>query len=205
MMKISSLIASCHPRLISKIGNRIRWKALQRKGLATVGAGTYGDPVVYWWNLETHLNIGKFCSIADGVTFILGGEHSTQSKTTFPFASFPKQWSNTSVNSGLQLSKGDIDIGSDVWIGYGVTILSGVSIGHGAVIGAGSVISKDVPPFSIVAGNPAKLVRMRFTPSQIGQLLKEAWWEWPIEKIDAHIPSLMRAPQEQILERKRPD
>jgi hypothetical protein len=83
--------------------------------------------------------------------------------------------------------------------------LSGVSIGHGAVIGAGSVISKDVPPFSIVAGNPAKLVRMRFTPSQIGQLLKEAWWEWPIEKIDAHIPSLMRAPQERILERKRPD
>jgi hypothetical protein len=91
MMKISSLIASCHPRLISKIGNRIRWRALQRKGLVNVGAGTYGDPVVYWWNLETHLNIGNFSSIADGVTFILGGEHSTQSKTTFPFASFPKQ------------------------------------------------------------------------------------------------------------------
>ncbi len=100
---------------------------------------------------------------------------------------------------------GPTHIGSDVWIGYGVTILSGVSIGHGAVIGAGSVISKDVLPFSIVAGNPAKLVRLRFTPSQIEQLLKEAWWERAIEKIDAHIPLLMRAPQEQILERKRPD
>jgi virginiamycin A acetyltransferase len=76
--------------------------------------------------------------------------------------------------------------------------LSGVSIRHGAVIGAGSVISKDVPPFSIVAGNPAKLVRMRFTPSQIEQLLKEAWWDWPTDMIDSHIPSLIRAPHEQI-------
>ena len=85
-----------------------------------------------------------------------------------------------------------------MWIGYGVTILSGVSIGHGSVIGAGSVISKDVPPYSIVAGNPAKLLRMRFTSSQIDFLLKEEWWEWPIEKINAHVPSLLRAPQEQI-------
>ncbi len=196
--KIANLISSFHPSVITKICNRIRWKALQRKGLVNVGCGTYGDPVVYWWNLETQLNIGKFCSIADGVTFILGGEHSTQSKSTYPFTSFPKLWSNISFSSRLQLSKGDINIGNDVWIGYGVTILSGVNIGHGSVIGAGSVISKDVAPFSIVAGNPAKLLRMRFNPSQIDLLLKEAWWDWPSEKIDSHIPSLMRAPHEQI-------
>jgi acetyltransferase-like isoleucine patch superfamily enzyme len=194
MNKIMGLISSCHPSVITKIGNRIRWKALQRKGIVSVGTGTYGDPIVYWWNLETHLSIGKFSSIADEVVFILGGEHSTQSKSTFPFTSFPKQWKNTNFDSGQPISKGDINIGNDVWIGYRATILSGVSIGDGAVIGAGSVISKNVAPYSIVAGNPAKVIGMRFTKSQIKSLLKEAWWEWPIEKINAHIPSLVRAP-----------
>ena len=201
MNKIVSLISSCHPSVLSKIGNRIRWKALQRKGLARIGTGTYGDPIVYWWNLETHLNIGKFCSIADGVVFILGGEHSTQLKSTFPFTSFPKQWKNIDFDSGQPISKGDINIGNDVWIGYRATILSGVSIGDGAVIGAGSVISKNVAPYSIVAGNPARLIRMRFTKSQIESLLNEEWWEWPIEKINACIPSLMRAPEGQITEK----
>ena len=108
---------------------------------------------------------------------------------------------NQHIHSPLFQSNGAIqhvDIGSDVWIGYGVTILSGVSIGHGSVIGAGSVISKDVPPYSIVAGNPAKLLRMRFTSSQIDFLLKEEWREWPIEKINVQIPTLMRVPQERI-------
>ena len=151
--------------------------------------------------MKTHLNIAKFCPIADQVVFILGGEHSTQSKSTFPFTSFPKQWKNIDFDSGQPISKGDINICNDVWIGYRATILSGVSIGNGAVIGAGSVISKNVPPYSIVAGNPAKLIRMRFTKPQIESLLKEAWWEWPIEKINRHIPSLMRAPGGQILEK----
>ena len=151
--------------------------------------------------MKTHLNIGKFCSIADQVVFILGGEHSTQSKSTFPFTSFPKQWKNIDFDSGQPISKGDINIGNDVWIGYRATILSGVSIGNGAVIGAGSVISKNVAPYSIVAGNPAKLIRMRFKKSQIESLLKEAWWEWPTEKIIRHLPSLMRAPGGQILEK----
>ena len=100
MNKIVSMISSCHPSVLSKIGNRIRWKALQRKGLVRIGTGTYGDPIVYWWNLETHLNIGKFCSIADGVVFILGGEYSTHSKSTFPFTSFPKRWKNIDLDSG---------------------------------------------------------------------------------------------------------
>ena len=171
----------------------------------SIGTGTYGDPIVYWWNLETHLNIGKFCSIADRVVFILGGEHSTQSKSTFPFTSFPKQWKNIDFDSGQPISKGDINIGNDVWIGYRATILSGVSIGDGAVIGAGSVISKNVTPYSIVAGNPAKLIRMRFTNSQIKSLLKEAWWDWPTEKINAHILSLMRAPDGEFSEKESPN
>ena len=83
--------------------------------------------------------------------------------------------------------------------------MSGVSIGDGAVIGAGSVISKNVPPYSIVAGNPAKLIRMRFTNSQIKSLLKEAWWDWPTEKINAHILSLMRAHDGEFSEKESPN
>jgi acetyltransferase-like isoleucine patch superfamily enzyme len=97
------------------------------------------------------------------------------------------------------------NIGNDVWNGYRATILPGVSVGDGAVIGAGSVISKNVPPYSIVAGNPVKLIRMRFTKSQIESLLKEAWWDWPTEKINAHIPSLMRTPDGEFLEKKSPN
>lgn len=133
------------------------------------------------------LRIGRFCSIAPNVTIFLGGEHRIDWVTTYPFAEL---WPQAEAQPGHPTSKGDVTVGHDVWIGRGVVIISGVRIGHGAVIGAFSVVTKDVAPYAIVAGNPARLVRLRFTEAEIQRLLELAWWDWPVDKVSALIPSL---------------
>ena len=153
-----------------------------------IGEYTYGTPIIRSWDDKTHLKIGKFCSIAGNVQILLGGEHRTDWITTYPFNKILSEASNI---DGHPSTKGDVEIGNDVWICQNAIILSGVTIGNGAVIGAGSVVSKDVPAYAIVAGNPAKLVRYRFTEDQIMQLERIAWWDWPIEKIITHVPELM--------------
>lgn len=170
------------------------WKLLQKKGLVTVGRHTYGVPKVYFWNFETKLCIGNFCSIAEGVVIILGGEHRADWKTTFPFSVFLSDWPSAAGISGHPSTKGDIAIGSDVWIGHGALILSGVTIGNGAVIGAGSVVSKDVPPFTIVGGNPARVIRARFDSETIKAMEREKWWEWPDETVNQRVSLLMSKP-----------
>ena len=145
-----------------------------------VGEGTYGFPSIYQWTPDTHLTIGKYCSIAPEVTFVLGGEHRTDTITTYPFSGTYLKSFKSNIPAG---TKGDIKIGNDVWIGMKVLVLSGVTIGDGAVIGAGSVVVKDVEPYAIVGGNPAKLIRYRFPKPQIQRLLKARWWDWPFEKI----------------------
>jgi acetyltransferase-like isoleucine patch superfamily enzyme len=153
-----------------------------------IGRWTYGAPEILTWSQDKQLTIGRFCSIANEVTIMLGGEHRTDWITTYPFNRLVEEAQSI---PGHPASKGDVTIGNDVWIGRNVLILSGVSIGDGAVIGAGSVISRDVGPYAVVAGNPARLIRYRYLPDQIEQLLNIAWWDWPLEKIKEAIPLLL--------------
>lgn len=156
-----------------------------------VGRGTYGEPSIRLWKEAatlTTLKVGSFCSISDRVTIFLGGNHRVDWITTYPFTMFRDSAKNI---EGHPATKGHVIIGNDVWIGSGATILSGVRIGNGAVIGACSVITKDVPPYAIVAGNPAKLLRMRFTADKIASLERLAWWNWPDDRLDAAMPLLL--------------
>jgi acetyltransferase-like isoleucine patch superfamily enzyme len=153
-----------------------------------VGEWTYGAPTVLSWGEGAKLQIGKYCSIAGGVTILLGGEHRTDWITTYPFN---KLWVEASNISGHPKTRGDVIIANDVWIGRDALIVSGVHIGSGAVIGARSVVTKNVAPYTIVAGNPAKMIRARFTPEQRDALLSIAWWDWPETRIKEAIPVLL--------------
>lgn len=158
-----------------------------------IGDYTYGNPIVYFEG-EGNLKIGKFCSIAfDNVKIFLGGNHRVDWATTYPFNKIA-EFSEASNITGHPSSKGDVVIGNDVWIGMNATILSGVTIGDGAVVAAHAVVTKDVPPYAIVAGNPARVVKMRFSDDVIEKLLELKWWDWPIEKIRTYIPQLMKDP-----------
>lgn len=116
-----------------------------------------------------HVSIGKFCSIGEDVQVFCGGNHHVDWVTTSPL----KKDGNTTY------SNGPVEIGSAVWVGLGTMFMSGVKVGHGAAIAAGSVVTKDVPPYALVGGNPAKLIRLLFSEEQIEKLLKIAWWDWP--------------------------
>jgi acetyltransferase-like isoleucine patch superfamily enzyme len=133
------------------------------------------------------LDIGSFVAFASGVQIYVGGEHFTEYVSTYPFSEIFDDVPKTECIK----SKGNIVIGSDVWVGTNSIILSGVTIGHGAVIGAGSIVSKDIAPYTIVAGNPIREIRKRFTEEQIQKLLELKWWEWDDEHIDELIPLLM--------------
>ncbi len=153
-----------------------------------IGEGTYGFPTVLSWGEGATLTIGRYCSIASGVTIFLGGEHRTDWVTTYPFSVFLDTAKHI---SGHPRTKGDVTIGSDVWIGQNATILSGVAIGHGAVIGAASVVTSDVDPYAIVAGNPAELIRLRFERETIEALLEIQWWNWPKHKVESSAARLL--------------
>lgn len=158
-----------------------------------IGEYTYGNPIIYFEG-EGNLKIGKFCSIAfEGVKIFLGGNHRVDWATTYPFNKIVDYPEATQI-TGHPSSKGDVIIGNDVWIGMNATILSGVTIGDGAIVAAHAVVTKDVPPYAIVAGNPARIVKFRFPEEIIKELLDLQWWNWPIEKIRANIPLLMNNP-----------
>ncbi|MBR2900160.1 MAG: CatB-related O-acetyltransferase [Fibrobacter sp.] len=136
------------------------------------------------------LIIGKFCQIAAGVEFVMNGaNHQMNAATTYPFYIFGTWEQNAPAQSDLPL-KGDTVIGNDVWIGQNVTILPGVHIGDGAIIGACAVVASDVAPYTIVAGNPAKLIRKRFDDELTALLLKFKWWDKCVEEINSLIPVL---------------
>lgn len=160
------------------------------------GEYTYGSvPIVKSWGEGAQYSVGKFCSLADNITIFLGGNHHVDFLTTYPFQRIFKEVADIAYS----VSKGDVTIGNDVWIGSHATIMSGVIIGDGAVIGAYSVVTKDVPPYAIVGGNPAKLIRYRFDTETVVLLLKLQWWNWPIEKIRKHARALSQPSTEWLL------
>jgi chloramphenicol O-acetyltransferase type B len=174
---------------------------LERK-LLEVGRFTYGVPrVLAFGRSLPALTIGAFCSIADGVTIVLDGNHRSDWVSTYPFRI---QLGMTGMFSdGHPASRGPVIIGNDVWLSREAMILSGVTIGDGAVVGARAVVSRDVAPYSIVVGNPARHVRYRFSEAVISELLQLRWWDWPESEIRAHIPLLCSDDVFEFLSRSR--
>ena len=160
-----------------------------------IGEYSYGNPRIMDWNEGATLTIGKFCSISEGVTIFLGGEHRYDWITTYPFSALTEIWPQAKNIKGHPKTKGDVIIENDVWIGFNVTIMSGVIIHNGAVIGANSLVTKNVDPYSIVAGNPAKEIKKRFNKKTIANLLNTKWWDWPKHKIEKNILTLCAPPK----------
>lgn len=137
------------------------------------------------------LIIGKFCSIACGAKFIMtSANHTNSSFSTYPFPIFFEEWDENLNVSDAWDNKGDIVIGNDVWIGYDAVIMSGIHIGHGAIIGTRAVVTKDVPPYAIVGGVPAKIIKMRYDDAIIKNLLDIKWWNWDIEYIQKYLSNI---------------
>ena len=154
-----------------------------------VGEGSYGYPEIVFYDAGAKLTIGKYCGFAPKVTILLGGEHHHDWVSSYPFSLLHEDAKHL---PGYPFTKGDVVIGNDVWLGYGALVLSGVTIGDGAVVAARSVVTRDVEPYSIVAGVPAKHIKFRFQPPTVDALLEIAWWDWPHEKIESsweHIQS----------------
>lgn len=165
-------------------------------GEYTIYNDFYDDPkdfeknnVLYQYPINNDkLIIGKFCSIACKAKFLMtSGNHSMKSLSTYTFPVFYEEWDEKLNVKDAWDNKGDIIIGNDVWIGYEAIIMSGVKIGDGAIIGTRALVTKDVPPYTIVGGVPAKVIRKRYDDDKISKLLEIKWWDWSAEKIQANI------------------
>lgn len=147
------------------------------------------------------LIIGKFCSIACGAKFLLNSaNHTMNSLSTYPFPLFFEEWGIDKKNVADSWdNKGDIVIGNDVWIGYEAVILAGVTVGDGAIIGTRAVVTKDVPPYTIVGGIPAKPIRKRFSEDVIARLLELKWWDWSKERIAQNIEAIQSGNPDRLI------
>jgi virginiamycin A acetyltransferase len=185
-----------HPRVVFL-------KPLVRAPNIEVGDYTYYDDpddpaaferenVLYAYGPD-RLIIGRYCALATGVRFIMAGaNHPTAGVSTFPFAIFGGAWAEQTLDLVQAVpSRGDTIVGNDVWIGYEAVIMPGVRIGDGAIVAAEAVVTRDVPPYGVVAGNPARLVRTRFDQTDVDRLLRAAWWHWPVELVTEHARIIM--------------
>jgi virginiamycin A acetyltransferase len=139
------------------------------------------------------LIIGRYCAIASGVRFVMpGANHADLGPSTFPFGIFGEPWAELTMDLVMGApSRGDTVVGNDVWLGYRALVLPGVTIGHGAVVAAASVVASDVPPYAIVGGNPARVIRRRYEDEDVERLLRAAWWDWPVELVTEHARTIM--------------
>lgn len=206
-----------HKHLYPRTGDRqtILLKDAISNPRITVGDYTmYNDPVndpllfvrnnvLYHYPInKDRLIIGKFCSIASGSKFLSNSaNHALGSLSTYPFPLFFEQWDlkRESITDAWD-NKGDIVIGNDVWIGYGAVILAGVTIGDGAIIGARALVKRNVEPYTIVAGIPAKPIRKRFSEQTVSRLLQIKWWDWPDERIAANIAAIQSGDVERLMD-----
>ncbi|XKG61638.1 CatB-related O-acetyltransferase [Caenispirillum salinarum] len=157
------------------------------------GPETFEKNVLYHFDfIGDRLVIGRFCAIAWKATFVMnGGNHRTDGISTFPFPIFGGGWSGRHDGETNFPHKGDTIIGHDVWLGHDCLVMPGVAIGHGAVIAARAVVTEDVPPYAVAAGNPARIIRRRFSDADVETLLQAAWWDWPVAKITEHLPLIV--------------
>ena len=162
-------------------------RRLRKDGRVVYGQGSYGVPTIHTFVYDpTRLIVGNYCSVAGN--YLLGGQHAIDHVTTYPLR----------INLGLEgagsdgspTPRGDIVLGSDVWTGYGTWILGGVTIGHGAVVATGAVVTKDVPPYAIVGGTPARVLKYRHTEQQREALLDIRWWDWAESDVLEAVPKL---------------
>ena len=160
----------------SKIDNRV-----------SIGKFTYGltRHSFLLFKQTDRVTIGKYCSFAQGVLIIASGEHNYRAVSNYPFYA---HYLHQGVDKDT-FSKGEVHIGNDVWVGARSTILSGVTIGDGAVVAAGALVSKDIPPYAIVGGVPAKIIKYRFSKEVINEFLKIRWWDWDKQFLDKNIDS----------------
>jgi virginiamycin A acetyltransferase len=187
-------------------------RSLVRSPLIEVGEYSYYDDpegpekfeekcVLYHYDfVGDRLVIGRFCALATSVQFIMNGaNHALGGFSTFPFGIFPGAWREGFDPAAYATGyRGDTIVGNDVWIGMGATILPGITIGDGAIVAAKSVVTKNVPSYAVVAGNPAKVVRMRFPAAMIERLLAIAWWQWPIDRVTRNIAAITGADVEAL-------
>lgn len=187
MQKIKSLIIAVGVFLFRQFDRLLTYSRIAPADLGPhvkVGRHTYG---IYKHNVALapsanppSLTVGNFCSIAPGVMFLVNADHALDLPSTFPFRTHlfysTKDWEKARCRNADVISRGPIEIGHDVWIGQNTMVLSGVTIGTGAVIGGSSVVTKNIPPYAIAVGNPARVLKHRFSPELIEKLLQSEWW-----------------------------
>ncbi len=169
----------------------------KEENVVTSGRGSYGGGnITFFHEPKANVLFGRFCSLAGGITFLIGGNHPLKNVvSTSPLdiggvvkEMFDKVRPNLSPLPNVRHNPRQIIIGHDVWIGMGVTIMGGVKIGNGAVVGTNSVVAKDIPPYAIAVGNPARVIKYRFDEETIRKMLAVKWWNWDLEKIADNFP-----------------
>jgi len=137
------------------------------------------------------LVVGRFCAIARDVKFVMNGaNHAMGGLSTYPFFVFGDGWESAAPAEGELPFKGDTVVGNDVWLGYDALVMPGVTIGDGAIVASRSVVTADVPPYAVVGGNPARVLRTRFAPDVVERLQRIAWWDWPAGRITANLSAI---------------